>query len=89
MEHDHCIKEGIKNKRINLNHVDIGPLKEWGNPLNEESKFKWHNYSEAIISVAKTNNIDLVLVDGRFRVACILTSLLVTGPNSCSRLLRS
>ncbi len=58
----------------NLIHVDIGPTKEWGKPVSMDEKDKFPAYFQAIIPHA--DQIDLCLVDGRFRVACLLQALL-------------
>lgn len=53
--------------------VDIGPTREWGYPISSEHSHKFANYSHAI----KTHDypFDLILVDGRFRVACTATTI--------------
>jgi len=58
-----------------LKYVDIGPTKEWGHPVSTDEKEKFSSYHGSIIG--NTQNIDLCLVDGRFRVACFLQALLV------------
>lgn len=64
------------NKRLNFCHVDIGKIIEWGYPQDIESnKNKLPNYSK--IAFENLNNtFDTVLVDGRFRVACVLQTIL-------------
>ena len=59
--------------RLNLNWVDVGEVADWGKP---QSYAQRHNFSlyanwfwESEVSP------DLVLIDGRFRVLCFLTSL--------------
>lgn len=61
--------------------VDIGPVRVWGYPNQtaEESKGAWYMYSQAISMTDK--QYDLVLVDGRFRVACLLNAL-ITNPKA-------
>ena len=43
-------------------------------PANEERKKQWASYSEAFlkINLSDFKKIDLILIDGRFRVACCL-----------------
>ena len=43
----------------------------WGQPGLKSTPNEWINYSSQIIK-AKDRSIDLVLIDGRFRVACCL-----------------
>tara|TARA_Y100000588_G_scaffold131165_1_gene143746 strand:- start:3327 stop:3911 length:585 start_codon:yes stop_codon:yes gene_type:complete len=54
-------------------HVDIGPIGEFGMPLDESQKRLWPNYSNSLEDSGFEP--DLVLVDGRFRVACILKTI--------------
>jgi|GEM_PF-1277408 len=67
---------------IDIMHCDIGRVRSWGRPLNmtptEENIRRWNNYALAPwrkIHEAGTYP-DVVLIDGRFRVNCALTSLL-------------
>ncbi|MCL7462345.1 tetratricopeptide repeat protein [Pseudomonas sp. NW5] len=60
---DHCQVEA----------VDIGPTREWGYPTSSEHSHKFANYSHAI--KAHDYPFDLILVDGRFRVACTATTI--------------
>ena len=52
--------------------VDIGPTGDWGYPLTEQ-KDKFPLYSQSILEHAQS--FDLILIDGRFRVACIMTAI--------------
>ncbi|OXY83264.1 tetratricopeptide repeat protein [Oceanimonas doudoroffii] len=52
--------------------VDIGPTGDWGYPLTEQ-KDKFPLYSQAILSHNKA--FDFILIDGRFRVACVMTTI--------------
>jgi protein O-GlcNAc transferase len=65
----------IRKGQLNLRFVDIGPIGDWGFPTlsEKESKGAWYLYSQAITMVP--GPFDLVLVDGRFRVACLLHTL--------------
>jgi len=56
-----------------VKYVDIGPTKEWGFPVDETYKHRFPLYSESIL--AQNKAFDLILVDGRFRVACILNTI--------------
>lgn len=53
--------------------VDIGPTGDWGYPTSSSSIDKFPDYSRAIHQHEMA--FDLVLVDGRFRVACILAAI--------------
>lgn len=54
--------------------VDIGPTQAWGFPASKEHEDKFSNYSLAIN--AHDEPFDLILVDGRFRVACTMAAIL-------------
>lgn len=56
-----------------LLHADIGPTGEWGYPASSEHSDRFPLYARAILDVSE--EIDLCLVDGRFRVACFLQAL--------------
>lgn len=57
-----------------LTHIDLGPLGAWGRPLTYQARNAFIDYAEAPFSTAIRP--DLILVDGRLRVACFLTALL-------------
>ncbi|MFJ5446641.1 hypothetical protein ACIKP9_10425 [Methylobacillus methanolivorans] len=59
-------------------HADIGPTGEWGWPTEPASASQWPAYSHAVWHMLKIANHspDLILVDGRFRVASFLLTLL-------------
>jgi hypothetical protein len=60
-------------KKANIHHVDLGEVGDWGRPLTDDKKDDFHLYTNWLWSnVAKP---DTVLIDGRFRVCCFLTSL--------------
>jgi hypothetical protein len=55
--------------------VDLGPTQAWGFPSDRSRAVHWPSYHSAYAERAG-DGADLVLVDGRFRVACVLTVLL-------------
>jgi hypothetical protein len=63
-----------------LIYVNTGPVVEYGNPVNPNEITGFANYSLTFQSRDATT--DLVLVDGRFRVACALQVAMsdYTGP---------
>lgn len=61
---------------ITMHHVDIGPVKEAGYPNGSLHSEKWPNYFKTIWREIDPFEIDVVLVDGRFRIACVLATLL-------------
>jgi hypothetical protein len=58
--------------------IDIGPTGWWGRPLDNSSAEKFPDYSR--VPFEKINSInfvpDLILIDGRFRVATFLNTIL-------------
>lgn len=70
--------------QIVLHHVDIGKTKEWGWPADDLAKNRWPSYSQSIFTklFKEAAKPDLILVDGRFRVACFLTSLAYSLPGT-------
>jgi len=64
--------------KLLLEHCDIGEVREWGNPVDERGIKNYWRYPTMPWTMAKTHSLvpDLVLIDGRFRVACFLYSLL-------------
>ena len=59
--------------RLTINHIDLGKVRRWGFPLSYVKSNNFQDYTDYIWkqSVSPT----FVLVDGRFRVCCFLTSL--------------
>jgi hypothetical protein len=76
-----------------LIHVNIGLTQEWGKPVftrpTRRRVRRWEDYPTApwryFRSIAQQP--DLILVDGRFRVACVLESLLSLSPLSDTQIL--
>jgi len=62
-------------------YIDIGPLAKWGNPADKSSAIKWPIYYTQIWQNLD-GRPDLVIVDGRFRVACTLMTLLKCSENT-------
>lgn len=57
-------------------HVDIGPVGAWGRPLGPENWTRFHRYPLAIWDEPFFRQPDVVLIDGRFRPACLMAVLL-------------
>ena len=68
--------ESAKNERLFFHLVDIGKVKNWGFPDGESSKNLFPNYSSAIFNEIDCSKLDTVFVDGRFRVACTLSTII-------------
>lgn len=59
-----------------VHHVDIGPTKGHGHPKDRSMQHKWPDYPISVWERADFVEPDLILIDGRFRVACFLVALL-------------
>lgn len=62
-------------------HADIGPVGEWGWPADESRLRDWPHY-HAHIWRHLSGSPDAVLVDGRFRVACLLQAIIHCRPDT-------
>lgn len=60
---------------VTLHHANIGPTKRWGFPKDGAKAERWPSYALSIWDHADFRHPDVVLVDGRFRLACLLTTL--------------
>mgnify|MGYP001325936108 CR=1 FL=1 len=75
-----AISSALSAGRLEFHVVDIGETSKWGYPIDKSKKHLWPTYSNGVF--ARPSHHDLVLVDGRFRVACTLSSILST-PDDC------
>ena len=67
-------KNNKKNaERLKIVYIDLGPIKDWGWPINYNKSFNFDRYTDLIWQ--QNEKPELVLIDGRFRVCCFLTSL--------------
>ncbi len=69
------------NVRVYLEHCDIGEVGDWGSPKNMSKVGNFWNYPITPWRIAKREGLapDTVLIDGRFRVASFLFSLLAAA----------
>lgn len=63
---------------VTLHYADIGKVGKWGRPVSNRKWDRYHAYPNSVWDLPDFKPPDLVLVDGRFRVACALTALLRT-----------
>ncbi len=59
--------------RLKIHHCDLGTLAKWGTPVSYEKKELFPNYTDFLWK--QPEKPDTVLIDGRFRVCCFLTTL--------------
>ena len=65
-----------KKKRLTFHHVYVGEIKGWGYPEKENLKHLFPKYSSEIFERIDKEKIDVIFIDGRFRAACGLKSIL-------------
>lgn len=66
---------------LTLHYADIGATKGWGFPKGEKSFREWPGYPLKVWDHPSFQHPDVVLIDGRFRAACLLTTLFrITRP---------
>jgi hypothetical protein len=80
IEAEPIVRDAISTGRISLNYVNVGPTGEWGFPLDQECRHLWPRYSE--VPWIRRSDFDLIFVDGRFRVACVLHAVLRAQPDA-------
>jgi len=59
--------------RVHVLHADIGPTRDWGHPADDSAIRQWPDYALKVWDAPGFRHPDVVLVDGRFRLACFLT----------------
>lgn len=64
--------------RVHLHPVDIGKTGKWGMPVNENGWRKYRHYPVSVWDREDFRQPDLILIDGRFRAACLLTAMMRT-----------
>ena len=69
--------------RASILHADIGPVGAWGSPLDRDAVRPWPGYIARMWAEWDRlgTSPDLILVDGRFRVACCISAALMAAAN--------
>lgn len=68
--------------RLLLMHVDVGPLGPYGHPRGRDTAAKWPRYYLSPWSRFGGAAPRLVLIDGRWRIACMVQALLRCPPDA-------
>ncbi|MBB5350801.1 hypothetical protein HNR46_001035 [Haloferula luteola] len=71
---DSTIQKSLADGRLRFLFPNIGPTKEWGYPVNDRDQHLWPVY--ALCPYEISFKPDLILIDGRFRVACSILAAL-------------
>ena len=72
--------ETINDEKCEIYHADLGKVRNWGMPINYEREIFFHSYTDWIWK--QKHKPSIVLIDGRFRVCCFLTSLIYGNPGT-------
>ena len=62
-------------QNLTFEYVDVGNVGSWGTPIEADKKELFPNYSSKVFKDFPYD-YDLVFIDGRFRVACTLQTIL-------------
>lgn len=62
--------------KAQVHHVDIGPTTDWGRPSDASGAARYHRYALSVWDRPDLGEPDLVLIDGRFRAACLAAVML-------------
>ncbi|MEM9710357.1 MAG: hypothetical protein AAF871_16395 [Pseudomonadota bacterium] len=62
---------------VHVHHADIGPTEKWGHPVRRRLAhgLRYWRYARSVWRRPDFEHPDLVLIDGRFRIACFLAVL--------------
>ncbi len=74
------VADAVDRDIANLIYVNIGKVGSWGKPTGREMIDQWFRYPAA--PWQDLPDPDLVLVDGRFRVACVMETVLRASPRT-------
>ena len=72
--------QSILASQAEIVHVDLGPVGDWGRPEGYSKRLNFEEYCE--VGFRNDYSPDVVLIDGRFRVAAFLTTLVRTAPGT-------
>ena len=67
-------------QRARIHYVDLGEVKHFGRPISYEKRTDFSIYTDWIWE--QSLKPDVVLIDGRFRVCCFLTTLKSANPGT-------
>jgi hypothetical protein len=73
-------RSNLEAERMTLIWADVGEVGAWGKPKNYSHRHAFNNYTEALWR--GKDKPDVVLIDGRFRICCFLTTLKHADPGT-------
>ena len=68
-----AISKDSNNDRLNVKWIDVGDVADWGYPISFEKKQNFVKYANWFWNLGLKP--DLVVIDGRFRILCFLTTI--------------
>lgn len=68
------------DERVKIFHIDVGEVRQWGRPIGYEKRAAFRSYFAAPFSGGFSPEV--VLIDGRFRVACFLYTIMHASPGT-------
>lgn len=67
--------------QVIVQHVDIGTTGQWGRAVDDSRWHNYHHYPNGIWDAPFFRHPEVILIDGRFRTACLMTAILrITQP---------
>lgn len=84
---NYLVIKRFENTRLQIFQVNIGPVGSWGYPISDAFKDKYESYSSNVFNFIDNKLVDLALIDGRFRVACALKTIMECHENARVRIL--
>jgi hypothetical protein len=78
------VSREAKGSQLKMIQPDIGEVGQWGYPVGSASARQWKSYPLDVWNSVEAagKSPDIILVDGRFRVACCLVSFLKAKPGT-------
>ena len=67
------LSKDSNDERLNVKWIDVGDVADWGYPISFEKKQNFVQYANWFWNFRLRP--DLVVIDGRFRILCFLTSI--------------
>jgi hypothetical protein len=83
----HSVRENTYSSfagKCHVEYCDLGTVGEWGMPLDKSGVDNFWRYMDTPWLIARNNGYvpDVILIDGRFRVASFLYSLICSRPGT-------
>ncbi|GAA6179086.1 hypothetical protein NBRC116594_05240 [Shimia sp. NS0008-38b] len=75
----HGLQTHFPDAPVHLHYVDTGPTNKWGRPTADQTFEQWRNFPKYALDIWDQpffKHPDLILIDGRFRPACLLATMM-------------